>query len=243
MSSRRPRARAVTPPDIPAVLERADVGDLDDDVRLDEVAIGAGVDLGRTVRGLTIVRSTVTGARLTGATLDGVELVDVVFEDCDLSGTTLADAVLRRVAFRRCRLSGVVAADLAATDVRVADCRADEIWLRASRLERCAFVDCDLSGSDWYGARVSHSRITGSRLDGSELSAAVFDDVALHGSSLEGVHGAGALRNVVIGSDQVVDVALPVLAALGIRVDDSAADELDAEHDGDEDGSGGRPRR
>lgn len=237
MASRR--RRPIAPPDVPAALRSADVGDLDDDAHLDEVAVGPGVDIGRTVRGLTITRSTVTGVRLTAATLDGVELVDVTFEDCDLSGTTFADAVFRRVAFRRSRLSGVVAADLVATDVRIVDCRADEIWLRAARLERCALQDCDLSGSDWYAARVVHSRVTGSTLDGSELSSAVFDDVALHGSSLVGVRGAGRLRNVVIGSDQVIDIALPVLADLGIRVDDAAADE----HDEGDGGPGDSRRR
>ncbi len=225
MASRR--SRSIAAPDVPAALEPADVGDLDDDAHLDEVAVGPGVDVGRAIHGLTISRSTVTGVRLTAATLHGVELVDVRFEDCDLSGTTLVDAELRRVTFRRCRLSGLVAADMVATDLRIVDSRADEVWLRAARLERCAIVDCDLTGSDWYGARVARSRITGSRLDGSELSGVELDDVALHGSTLADARGMGGLRNVVIGSDQVLDIALPVLAALGIRVDDAAAGESD----------------
>jgi hypothetical protein len=235
MASRR--SRPIAAPDIPAALHPAELGDLDDDAYLDEVAVGPGDDLGRTVRGLTISRSTVTGVRLSAATLDGVDLVDVRFEECDLSGTTFADATFRRVTFWRCRLSGVVAPDLVATDLRIVDCRADEIWLRAARFERCAIVDSDLTASDWYGARVKRSRITGTRLHRSELSGIELDDVALHGSTLDGVRGMGGLRNIVIGSDQVLDVALPVLAALGIRVDDAAADDPDDPHGT---GSGGR---
>jgi hypothetical protein len=217
-----PRAQ-IAEPNLPPTFAPAEPGDLDDYATLDGVAIGPGVDVGRTVRGLEVRESTLTGVRLPGATFDGIELLDVVFEDCDLSGTTFADATLRRVVFRRCRLSGVVAADLTGADVRVADCRADEIWLRASRLDRCEFADCDLTGSDWYGARIARTRIVRCQLDGAELSAIELDDVALHGSTLAGAHGIGGLRNVVIGPDQVLDVAVPVLATLGIRIDDDPA--------------------
>jgi hypothetical protein len=44
-------------------------------------------------------------------------------------------------------------------------------------------------------------------------------DVALHGSSLSGVRGAD-LRDVVIGSDQVVEVAVAVFATRDIVIDD-----------------------
>ena len=101
------------------------------------------------------------------------------------------------------------------------DCRAEEAWLRAGRFEHCDVVDCDLTGSDWYGAQVRRSRIVRSRLDGSELSTAEFDDVALHGTSLAGVRGA-ALRDVVIGSDQVIEVAVAVFGTYGIVIDDDA---------------------
>jgi multisubunit Na+/H+ antiporter MnhF subunit len=44
--------------------------------------------------------------------------------------------------------------------------------------------------------------------------------VALHHSTLDGVKGAEALRDVVVGSDQLVSLALAVLPTLGVRVDD-----------------------
>ena len=119
-----------------------------------------------------------------------------------------------------------MAAALAATDVRLVDCRADEAWFRMARFERVAFEGCDLTGSDWYEARVRHSRIVRCRLDGAELSKAAFDGVALHGTTLAGIRGAGRLRNLVIGPDQVVDVALAVFGPLGITVADEA-DEAD----------------
>lgn len=213
MSRRPPEPR------IPADLEPSDVGSLDDDADLDEVAIGPGADVGGTIRGLTLKRSTVTGVRLTGATFEHAEMADVLLEDCDLSGTTFAETALRRVTFRRCRMSGVVAPDLGATELRVIDCKADGIWLRAARLELCELVECDLTGSDWYAARVRDSWIVRCDLSDSELSAVEMDGVALHGSTFAGANGVGSLRNVVIGPDQVLDLALPVLATLGVRVE------------------------
>jgi uncharacterized protein YjbI with pentapeptide repeats len=220
-------ARGVTrSPELPG--SRGDLASVDlDDVGDDDALTGVrltGDAVGRTVDGLSLRGAIVAGCRLTGATLSGLDLHDVVLTDCDLSGATLAGAVLRRVTIERCRLSGVVANDVSAEDVTVRDCRAEEAWLRAARLEHCDIADCELTGSDWYGAVVRRSRILRTRLDGSELSTAVLDDVALHGSSLAGVRGAD-LRDVVIGTDQIMEVAVALFATRGIVIDDAAGDE------------------
>ena len=216
------RPRGVTAaPRLPEVLEAVDLGEVTDDRTVEAARLG-GDAVGETIDGLVVRGATLVGCRLTGATLTGLELIDVVLTDCDLSGATLAGAVLHRVAFERCRMSGVVANDVVGTDVTLSDCRAEEAWLRSARLEHCDLLDCQLTGSDWYGARVERSRLLRCRLDDSELSTCVLRDVALHGSSLAGVRGA-ALRDVVIGSDQVVEVAVALFATQGIVIDDEAA--------------------
>src|SRR5918997_760131 len=184
-SFRRPVPEPSLPPDPP----RAGVDDLDDDVRLDEVAIGPGSAAGRAIDGLTLRRSSLTGVRLTGATLQGLELVDVLVEDCELAGVTFTGARFTRVTFRGCRMSGVVANDVTASDMRIIDTKADEIWLRSARLEQ--------------------------------------DDVVLLGSTFAGARGLGGLRNATIGTGQLVEVGLPILAALGVVVDDAALDPPD----------------
>jgi hypothetical protein len=216
-------APPVAAPVLPEELDSATLADLDDDRMLDGVTLSGETAVDLAVRGVTLRRARLTGLRTPGATFDGVVLTHVVVEDCDLSGATFDGAVLERVELRRCRLSGLVAAALAATDVRLVDCRADEAWFRMARFERVVFEGCDLTGSDWYEARLRHSRIARCRLDGAELSKAAFDGVALHGTTLDGIRGAGGLRNLVIGPDQVVDVALAVFGPLGITV----ADEVD----------------
>jgi hypothetical protein len=51
--------------------------------------------------------------------------------------------------------------------------------------------------------------------------------VAIHGSSIVGVRGLGSLQKLIISGDQLIDVAIPVLAERGIRVDDDYLSSLD----------------
>jgi hypothetical protein len=51
--------------------------------------------------------------------------------------------------------------------------------------------------------------------------------VSLHGSVVDRMKGAEALRGCTIGSDQLVPLALPILAARGITVDDDPPDLVD----------------
>jgi uncharacterized protein YjbI with pentapeptide repeats len=211
-------------PRLPRTPEQATLDDLDHDVHLQDVVIDGGVAVDLAVEDLRLTGCRLSGVRLPGATLDGPEWADVVFEDCDLSGVTLKEVMLRRVVFRRCRLSALVAAELVASDLRLVDCKADEAWFRMARVERAGLSQCDLTGSDWYRAQVSHAHITGCRLAEANFSLAKLDDVALHGSSLAGVLGGDGLRNVVVGPEQVLDLALVVLPSLGIRIEDPPDD-------------------
>jgi uncharacterized protein YjbI with pentapeptide repeats len=168
-------------------------------------------------------------ARLSNVTLTGLELerwrlVDVELVECELSGTVLTEGRWERVVLRRCRLSGLVAAELRAMDTLVQDCKADGAWLRGSVLDRCELVDTDLSGADLYGAEVTRSIFRRCDLTQVDVSQSRFDQVSLHGSTVDRIKGADALRDCTIASDQVISLALPILAARGITVDDDPPD-------------------
>jgi uncharacterized protein YjbI with pentapeptide repeats len=174
--------------------------------------------------GVEIERSILSGLRLTGLELAGLVLLDVVLEECELSGATCPDARWDRVVFRRCRMSGLVATDLRGIDLRFGGCKLDQAWLRGASLDRCELLDCDLSGADLYGARVTRSAFRRCDLTGLDVSASEMDRVSLHGSVVDGLKGADSLRGVSIDSDQLVPLALPILQARQIRVDDEAPD-------------------
>ncbi len=205
-------------------VDRPD-GELEHDERLEDVEWSAATP--RPVRGVEIVRSRLTNVTLTGLELDGWRLVDVELVECELSGTVLSGAHWERVVLRRCRMSGLVAAELQATDVRLDACKADGAWLRAAVLDRSELVDTDLQGADLYDARVTRTAFRRCDLSEVDVSASHFEAVSLHGSVVDRMKGAEALRGCTIGSDQLVPLALPILVARGITVDDDPPDLVD----------------
>ena len=178
----------------------------------------------RGVPGVEITRARLTGLCLTGLDLADLQLLDVVLVDCELSGATLSGGRWERVVFTRCRMSGLVAAELQAIDVRLEECKLDQAWLRASTLDRCELVDCDLRGGDLYGATVTRTAFRRCDLTEVDVTGSDFDQVSLHGSTVDRLKGADSLHRLVIGSDQLVPLALPILHARHIKVDDEAPD-------------------
>jgi uncharacterized protein YjbI with pentapeptide repeats len=167
-----------------------------------------------------VVGSRLRSVRFTGAELDRSRLVDVILEDCELSGVTVEEAVLVRVEFVRCRMSGLIGAGLKAQDVRFVDCKMDAANFRMATWERCEWVDTDAHEADFYAGTVAGCAFRRCDLRGVELSKADCARLVLNGSVLDGIRGADALRGCVIGSDQIVPLALALFGVLDIRVDD-----------------------
>ena len=57
-----------------------------------------------------------------------------------------------------------------------------------------------------------------------EVTGSDFEAVSLHGSTVDRLKGAASLHGVTVGSDQLVPLALPILAARRIVVDDEPPD-------------------
>jgi uncharacterized protein YjbI with pentapeptide repeats len=143
----------------------------------------------------------------------------VVVEDCELSGVTLPSAYLRRVEFRRCRMSGLSAPNLRAHHVRFTDCRADGASFRMSAWDTCELSELDLRDVEFIGSKLDAVHFVGCDLTGADFSKTTTSTLALRGSTLEGLKGAGNLRGAIAG-DQVLTLALRVFASMGIVVDD-----------------------
>ena len=186
----------------------------------------AGVDVTGEVAGdrqaeyVEVASSRLAGLRLTGWRIDHLRMVDVLIEDCELSAVTLPAAHLTRVEFRRCRLSGLSAPNLKARHVRFTDCRADGTSFRMSSWDVAELSSVDLRDADFHASTLAGVRLVDCDLARADVSKATMDGTALHGSTLEGLRGADALRGAVIASDQVVSLTVPLLLAMGIVVDD-----------------------
>ena len=212
------------PPRLPDGLAEAAPPALCDDAVWDSLVVTGPVSCAdERPEHVEITGCHLRGVALTGWELDRLQLVDVVFDDCELSGVLLTEARFTRVVFNRCRMSGFVASGVDARDVAFTDCKLDAANLRMSSWERSEFVRCELPEADFTGARLQASSLLASNLTRVDFTKARLDDVALHGSILQEIHGADGLQGAVIGTDQVVPLAISLFAALRIAVDDDYA--------------------
>ena len=201
------------------MLDAAGPGHLESDERWDALSIRTDFS-GQVADDLDI-----DGCRFTGATLLGVELIrcritDTVFELCDLSAASLSGAVLTRVRFVDCRLSGADLSETRLHDVAFEQCRLPDANLRMITSKRVELVRCDLQGVDLYRGSLVGARLFDCNLAGVELTQSDLRGARLHGSHLEDIKGADALRGTTIDSTQLLPVGLQLLGAFDITVDD-----------------------
>ena len=201
----------------------ADAGTVDlgeSELRLNEVSISDIEPIIDVVSYFDLAESAVTGVRFTGAQFEELSLTDVIFEDCEFSGAAMMEANLVRVEFRRCRMVGLVASGLKARDISFDECRLDDANFRMSSFERSQFRGGDLGNADFSEASLSQVQLAGVRLGRCQFNRVKLDRVSFFGSQLEEIQGAEYLRGAVISSEQLLNLAIPLTAALGIQVQD-----------------------
>jgi uncharacterized protein YjbI with pentapeptide repeats len=162
------------------------------------------------------------GTQLTSSRLERSHLVDSIAVACDFSGMVLEDCSIRRVEFRGCRFSGLQAQHSRFEDVGFLDCKLDGANFRMTTWKSAEFQQCDLTDADFYGATLPGTQFEGCDLSGLQLSRVDMTGSRLHRSTLDRIQGPEGLRGVVIGTDQVIPVALAVFGTLGIVVDDDS---------------------
>ena len=198
-----------------------DITHLDGDIDLVEAALTGDFT------GCELTRPDFRGCRfdhaqLTGSVLEHARFVDCLFVDCDLSGVRLENCSMTRVELRSCRASGLQASNGRFSDVGIFDSKLDGANFRMSVWERAELSGCDLAESDFYAAKVPDSRIVHCDLHDVELSNCQLSGTVLNGSVLDGLRGGGSLRDVTIGSEQIVPAAMAIFAAMDVRVRDEA---------------------
>ena len=176
-----------------------------------------------SVTGVEIIRSRLTGITFTGLELTDLRLLDVELVECELSGATLVGARWERVVLRRCRMSGLVAAELQATR------------RPPRRLQGGPGVAPRRGARPLRGGRHRPARRRPLRRARHALGVPAVrphrgrrERLALRAGVAPRIdhrppQGRESLQGLTIGSDQLVPLALPILAARGITVDDDAA--------------------
>jgi uncharacterized protein YjbI with pentapeptide repeats len=207
------------PPRLPTALTPVSDSALRDEEFLSE-STASGDFTGLDREEWILERCRIENARLVAATLHRMRLTDVVIENADLSGADLDESALTRVVFKDCRMSGVILSRCTLRDVLFVDCRLDDASFRMGEAKAVSFEDIDLRRGDFYAALLEGTRFFDCDLTGAQFAKARTPGVRFHGSNLSDLQGGSDLAGAVIDSSQVLSVALGVLSALGIQVDD-----------------------
>ena len=214
-----PAQRSPKLPRIPQTLDSAADWSLDGEAVVSDVALG-GDFAGQQHDDVVFERCRIANAAFTGAKFHRLRLTDVMVENVDLSGADLDESSFTRVHFRDCRMSAVTLTRCRFADVTVTDCRLDQANLRMSEAKSVTFEDVDLCECDFYGAVLENTRFFDCDLSGSAFSKASLEEIRFHGSNLLDLKGSQYLGGSTIETGQVLSVALGLLSALNIQVDD-----------------------
>ncbi|WP_300013608.1 pentapeptide repeat-containing protein [Pseudonocardia sp.] len=218
----RPKKVRPDPPDLPAGWDPAPPA-LESGAQWDGVQAGAECHVPQELSGVELRECRWVRADLAGRRITGLRCRDVTFEHCDLSGAVLDGAVLTRVRFTACRLTGLQLGGAELADVRISDCRADLVNLRMARARHLLVENTPSPALDLYSFTGTDCSLLGCDLTGVNLTEARFTNLQLHGSVVEDVTGAAALRGARISPDQIVPIGAALLAALDIRATDPPA--------------------
>ena len=187
----------------------------------DGVEAEAATVVPEQVADLDVRESRWVDADLSGRRFTGLRCRDTQFEHCDLSGAVLDEAAFRRVTFTNCRLTGIVLSGSTLDDVRISDCRADLASFRMARAGYLLVENTVLCGADFYELTGTGCGIVDCDLTGASFTDARLTGLRLHGSTLDAIGGALALRGARISPDQLVPLGAALAAALDIQVSDS----------------------
>lgn len=120
-----------------------------------------------------------------------------------MSGLNIPRAWLRDVVLSESKVNGANFRMVEGERVLFDHVDLHEAEFSAAKLKLVCFFDCDLSQSEF-----SHVTLPGARF---------------HGSSLAEIRGVEYLRDVVIESSEVLELALGVFSTFGISIDDERA--------------------
>jgi len=130
------------------------------------------------------------------SSLTGIELMDVIFERCDLSNVDFTNAIIHRTEFRSCKLIGTDFTRGRFQNVRVVDCIGDFSTFRLANLKQVSFENSSLTSSDYYEAnfqkvnfsecKIDQATLSGTKLNGIDLSDCDFSGLIVDIQDLQG---------------------------------------------------------
>jgi uncharacterized protein YjbI with pentapeptide repeats len=215
-----PSALPPAPPRLPPDLEPVTVPpcELAGRTRWSGLTLSAAELAGIEARSIHLDEVRLSDCDLGGARLTGLGLLDCELTRCNLANLLGRDCAAVRAAIAESRMTGFAWPEGRLQDVVFRGCRMDLASLRFARLERVTFEECVLREADFQGARMSSVRFHDCDLAGASFHDARFERSELRRCRVDDLQGADGLRGVAMEWTDVVALAAPFAAALGVRV-------------------------
>ena len=205
-------------PDIPAELDRPDVGPTLAGTEL-ECAVVEGVDFsGQRASSVRFAESRLNRIDLTGAELIAASLNDVAIAAGSWANVRTKELRLRRVAFKGVRMTGADLAYANFEDVSFVDCKIDLAFFVGARMTRARFERCGLDEVDWTDANLSSVAFDACSLARTVWTDAFLTTCEMRGCDISGAAHLDRLRGVRMPVADVVAAAQDLAAALGIEI-------------------------
>lgn len=210
----------LSPPNIPVVLEPADLDDLIAG-SLEGMSLVEIDAMKQTLLGLDLDGVLIEKGQFTGAHLMRMQAKDLRIVRSDFSSAILNDGGLFRVEWRDSRLVGTNFSKTILHDISFVGCKLDLANFRFSDLRRVRFESCTLSESDFLGARLHDVVFSDCQLEKTVFDQTTCTKLDLRGSHLTELSGWGSLKGATIDSAQLAGVAPYLAQTLGLSVRDS----------------------
>lgn len=179
---------------------------------------------------LALPNTIARGVSLDGVILDKVEisssklhktlLTDVICNECLFFGTDFDGSGLLRIEFNKGMFSGIILSDTGIRDVVFSGVKLNLANFRMAKLVNVRFEDCDLQESDFKEAQLQKVVFSGCDMTGTDFLQAKMHNVDLRGSNITAIRGLTGLRGATIDTTQLIGLANPLAAELGIKIGD-----------------------
>ncbi|WCB97034.1 hypothetical protein DSM104299_05805 [Baekduia alba] len=200
----------LTPKDLAALW-------LEDEDRLEGVELTGSAPPDLRARNVTIEDARIAGS-LASARLHDLHLHDAVIAGADLANVDLRQAHLSRLTVTSARLTGAQLIRATLQDVTLTDCRLDFAVLAEARLDRVLLRNCVLTEATLEQAQLRDVRFESCDLTRASLGQSQHLRVELHGCRLAEVRSLSDLRGAALPYPDMVDQAVNLAGALGIRI-------------------------
>ena len=195
--------------------QELNVGEITSDNQYEDVIFQDGVVSGEVLEHVYFSRVHFKNVTFEAVVFERLELVDCVFDGCNVSNTEMIDAIIHRTAFNDAKLVGTNFSGSTFVGVSLTSCLADYSAFNDANLKRVLIQETSLIAAEMMNVTWDKWTLTSCRLDGLQLFHTSLKGLDVHTCQFETIAFTPELvKGFVIDSMQSV----ALVEQLGIKI-------------------------